>query len=526
MLDLDGSDVSKLDFLVRIAEETVNRTGSVEVECRIGRFSPATTGHQPYWFQSGVTSHVFDRLVSFHSGHFQQMYTEFERRVYGPKRVDVFHLEDKSQKVVPSYKQKLEHVDLRQYQVRIAVSDERETQFTVPQTVPQRWVFVRRTSFLVSPHLRLDLSIVNNLHAPDNKPAYEVELEYILPFERDWFTGYIDAVGKLVSYFQNSDIISKQSDTENAKSYIVALFGARKISQCYGAQPRTLQRDDIKSLFTNTYAVTSKTDGTRAYVFVNSMGEVYLFQKDTREHDGVRMICIGFATDADGSKSLLSDYAGSLLEGEFTIEFEVFDILFHKDVDLRNSSDWHLQRRIHLAKGLVDVINKTTRCGITFKDYFNIGPDISLAKTCHDIIANNDTLEGLVFTPVDEPYPLGPSADDPQRSRIWDTLLKWKRPEDITIDFRYVVNETPDVECGLHVSILGKEVPFRPELFKKAHMLKNIRNMDEAVPHGSIIECRVFVEDTDLDIYFIRQRKDKESPNSMHVALRSTRIDH
>ena len=107
----------------------------------------------------------------------------------------------------------------------------------------------------------------------------------------------------------------------------------------------------------------------------------------------------------------------------------------------------------------------------------------------------------------------------PQRSRIWDTLLKWKRPEDITIDFRYVVNETPDVECGLHVSILGKEVPFRPELFKKAHMLKNIRNMDEAVPHGSIIECRVFVEDTDLDIYFIRQRKDKESPNSMHVAL-------
>lgn len=512
---LANTEVVALNRVLSGYDAELHHGHEIELECRIGSFDP-------YGFHPGVSEHTFGRLLDFHRGHYETSYAEFQRHLFhNGSRMDVFPATDFGhQRRVFSQKNNIDKVDLNEYGLRIAIAFEQpltESFLGNPECVRT----IRRHSFMLSPTMRLDMSAVTtrhqNNHIPDES-NFEIELEW-LPTERldpEWRYLFMFACEKLVSYVQNANFIYKASELTQAKKNLVSLMATRRIGHCFGAQPRTLQQEDMPAIFSRGYAIGDKTDGVRGYLWIVP-DAVFLMYRDTHEPDGVRMFCIGKPANP---RTKLADFTWTLVEGEFSeqLGFLAFDLLIHKGSDLRGNMAWTLPHRLSAAKEAVDAINENAGCVVAMKELtlLEAGDLDGWRNTTQRFLDVEFPPEGLIFTPRDECYPLGPNIENPSRSRIWSTLLKWKPVETLTIDFR-VVSQGPDP--GLYVLLKGTEIPFRPECYQTAYQWQNIDEGSCELNHGTIVEFRVFLVDHLLRFSPVRARLDKETPNAMHVAL-------
>lgn len=225
----------------------------------------------------------------------------------------------------------------------------------------------------------------------------------------------------------------------------------------FGAQPISIERKHLGLLIKNRYKVCEKTDGTRSFLVSDETG-VWLLNRAMKK------------TPFEGFRLAKE----SILDGEITQDgsFIVHDAMVIGGSDI---SQLNLDERIKLYTAFIrscpKVIGK-----IKIKQHRDL-------KDISEIDPMAPGIDGLIFTPIDEPVRVG----------THETLFKWKPTELNTVDFVYKEG---------YLCIQG------PKYIQKATF---------QAPEHSIIECK-FENGVWLPV---KTRTDKNYPNNLRTYQRT-----
>jgi len=269
---------------------------------------------------------------------------------------------------------------------------------------------------------KLDLTIVEQEFKNGKiQNKYEVEFE-ITNFDLNSILGTITFVLQtcqdsfyVISNMERRYVLSEYRNLINGNYFI-------------GAQPETLHKEKISMLYKN-YSVTDKADGERAFMIIDKGGHVYYIDNNLNRITKTNL------------KS--ERYTNTLIDGEIVkqndkIVFLAFDLVMYNGKDLRNDMKYKLKERLDRLNHILSSIANNQFYLLKLKKYYynnvflgskiildNVDKngDYKIKVNDIDIVYKND---GLIYTPMDEPYP---------KSKKWTTLLKWKPAELTTIDF-------------------------------------------------------------------------------------------
>lgn len=272
------------------------------------------------------------------------------------------------------------------------------------------------------PFGKIDLTIVEQQFKNGKiQLKYEVEFE-ITNFDLNAILGTITFILQtrqdsfyVISNMERRYVLSEYKTLINANYFI-------------GAQPETLHKEKISMLYKN-YSVTDKADGERAFMIIDKSGHVYYIDNNLNRVTKTNLT----------SKR----YTNTLIDGEIVkqsdkIVFLAFDLVFYNGKDLRNNTEYKLKQRLDRLNHILSTVDNSKFYLLKIKKYYYnnvfLGSKIILDnvndKGDYNIKINDINItyrnDGLVYTPMDEPYP---------KSKKWTTLLKWKPAELTTIDF-------------------------------------------------------------------------------------------
>lgn len=256
---------------------------------------------------------------------------------------------------------------------------------------------------------KLDLTIINNT-------SYEIELEVGSQVD-DHQQKIMGLVQVVLQTLQNNYYLTSSNTRKFVLDEYKKLVGNTRF---IGAQPETLHRNKINILYKNNYSVTDKADGERVFLFIASDNSVFLIDNNIQE------ILI---TDIKYIKNLKNDIKNTILDGELVrheskFYFLAFDIIFYSGKDLRGNKDYLLRTRLDLCKQVLSSLDNGEFFIRDMKTYIFenvfLGSEVLMSEKK---FYEND---GLIFTPLDEPYPT---------TKKWKSLLKWKPQSHNTIDF-------------------------------------------------------------------------------------------
>lgn len=259
----------------------------------------------------------------------------------------------------------------------------------------------------------------------------------------------------LLKVIDDTDHLLSTSEHREVLAQYAALAGTNKF---IGPKPVTMELmhlacDGQKDLggttpcVTRDYTITDKTDGTRRILFVA---------------DDKRLFTISDTMVVRDTGRVMRTLTNTILDGEHLPDrFLVFDTMFYKGTDVRDlplkiltssasdegavkkarkrshgGASTTLTDRLTAARSAVaDIAPDTDEAySITVKEFMEARSVRSMAEACRHILLKKTTgklkyeIDGLIFTPATLPMP---------RSGVrWPETLKWKPPEQNSIDFQ------------------------------------------------------------------------------------------
>jgi hypothetical protein len=266
-----------------------------------------------------------------------------------------------------------------------------------------------------------------------------------------------------------------------------------------GPQPISIEYKHFPILKGAEYVVCEKTDGERYMM-------VALTYQGKRKCFFVNRSFKMFEVPINLKKSA---YEGTILDGE------LYDgtLMVYDAVRVNGESVWdlNLMKRLEAARGLMKSIiyMKSDKWRLKCKTFhemrhFEKFMDVYLPTV-------QQKMDGLVFTPVNEPIRLG----------THESMFKWKPQEQNTVDFlmkREPTRETPGFKKGplawrLYVQEKGK-------LFFESEIPQN--KMDEPwFEDGAIVECKYITWEEPMWWKPIKRRTDKTYPNNRRTFYRT-----
>ena len=283
-----------------------------------------------------------------------------------------------------------------------------------------------------------------------------------------------------------------------------------------GAQPVSMDRDNIEYLRREPYKVSWKADGTRYMMLIDGPGAVFF----TDRTDSIfKVEGMTFLTRRDENVHL----KGTVLDGEMVIDddpvhgkvprYLVYDIVtIHKDGKDQpvGQTDFNtrlvcIQREIegaratYISNGKIDKLKEPFR--IRLKRFWDIqstkvllGPKFTKKELGHEP-------DGLIFQPVEHPYHCGRD----------DKILKWKPCSHNSVDFKLQIQK--ENRPGMLAKSIGSlYVGGFPHPFATIKLNRVLRELNH-----KIIECKW---DYDNACWlFMRERTDKSFPNGYNTAV-------
>jgi len=390
-----------------------------EFEIRFGKFYQSKQTNKTA-FESNVDIPFFYSLKNVFDASFEKTVKDTKETVYknevnnkdrGNIKV-IVDLSDNSETIM--LKNTIKKYDVYDYDFRYSVAYEKTENVNINVNLDNYETvrYKHRISYDL-PFGHLDLTIVNQ-EMPDKTyiQKHEVELE-ITKDDIDSILNYITLISQIR---QNNFYITPNAER---RAIINEYKSCTNTVYFVGAQPESLCKDKISNLYKYEYSVTDKADGDRVFLFVNQVGDVYFIDNNLNKI---------FKTDikCDKQKCGMTILDGEMVRVDNQIYFLAFDILYFNNTDLRGNNEYLLKRRLEILKNLLKAFNKTTFYSVICKDYY-FGNVFSASKkildSVNEMAYKND---GLIFTPVNEPYP---------KTKKWSSLLKWKPAELNTIDF-------------------------------------------------------------------------------------------
>ena len=401
-------------------------------------------------------------------------------------------------------KEKIDVVDVRSQGIRVSKAKEQISAALkyVYDDLPGNQEYKQRRNrvSLKKGGIQLDFT-----YQPDNRQSqYQVEIEFESPTE---VVKYIKMINDDLFNTKISGIVFAQYKD---------LLGNMRFA---GPLPQTLTLAAFKKkvLTKNDYSVTEKADGERFLLFIDNVGG---FNFISRKMDIKRLTKV----------PLRRDFAGTLIDGEFDSEKDIFysfDLLF---------VNWNDVRRDHLKKRLTELVGLLGRMRIPFikmKTFY-----IEHSNQIIQIPSNKVTsfkniyeaaghiwskrsnfqyeLDGLIFTPVNEPY----------NTR---NIFKWK--DENTIDFYYKENQlflAGNKTNGSYGILPFSGIDGKGTFTSKGKSIKNLIFIDETIPDNlrkGILELRNTGSPAVGEFKFenntfksIKMRPDKELPNGIDAS--------
>ena len=266
---------------------------------------------------------------------------------------------------------------------------------------------------------RIDLTITKQIQQGNEKILYEVEFEISKGTFNDRRQGndnkINDIMGIILFILQN-----KQSSyfiiSEYEKRVVLDLYKKMTGKPYFvGAQPETLAKDKIINLYKNLYSVTDKADGERCFMLIDNNGMVFFLDNNLKNI---------IKTD------LKSEYKMCIIDGELVKEnqqfhFLAFDVLVINNKDIRGNSEYHLKVRLEQLNDIMNNTLSTNFYKASVKRYYFRNVFMASKIILDSVDEKFYKNDGLVFTPMDEPYPI---------VKKWPSLLKWKPDYLNTID--------------------------------------------------------------------------------------------
>jgi SAM-dependent methyltransferase len=380
-------------------------------------------------------------------------------------------------------------VDLPEWGMRLSLQREENLPATdgrVRQTVADwsraKKVFrlIKRYSFTMDAGARVDMSVVRS-SAPGvrgnlvptytfaeagitGRPEkYEIEVEV----QRSGATGCAAVLRKttrlVLAAIQDSNYpipASEQTAVLVAYQALVGQDGRGKAPvprDFIGPSSVSLERanvlasSDADTTVLAGYAVTEKADGDRKLVYVGAGGKVYLIDTNMRvQFTGMVSTAMWTGTLLD-AEHITSDKFGGFYNG-----CGIFDAYFVKGADVRAeplvTPDKRGGRLGLLSQALAGMDAKPLVQGAEpmkmFRKAFYTGG--SIFDNCGAILqrANGGLFayetDGIMFTPVELPVGANkPGEASPNVKRTWAKSLKWKPPDQNTVDFLVSIKKDP-----------------------------------------------------------------------------------
>ena len=316
-------------------------------------------------------------------------------------------------------KNSLMKYDIYDYEMRFALASEKIITKNYLQNFDEKNYKItrnkKRHSFIFT-FGKLDMTIVEESYKDQSKPTlkYEIELEI---FKKD-YNGIMSMITLILQTRQNNFFVINNPEKRNVLNQYKNLVNNYNF---VGAQPETLHKNQLSNLYKELYSVTDKADGDRAFMFIDNNKQIYFIDNNMNKVFKTNVISHGY-------NNTLID--GELIHHNNKIYFMAFDLLAYNGNDIRGNNSYLLKQRLDRLNHIISSVKSNELYDISMKKFFYnnvfIGSEVIL-KSINDKFYKND---GLIFTPMNEPYPL---------TKKWSNLLKWKPAELNTIDL-YSIN--------------------------------------------------------------------------------------
>uniref|UniRef100_A0A1A8F7H1 mRNA-capping enzyme n=1 Tax=Nothobranchius korthausae TaxID=1143690 RepID=A0A1A8F7H1_9TELE len=274
-----------------------------------------------------------------------------------------------------------------------------------------------------------------------------------------------------------------------------------------GAQPVSMDRQNLRFLEQNPYKVSWKADGTRYMMLINGKSEVYMIDRDNAVF---HIANLEFPFRKDPRVHL----SNTLLDGEMIIDkvngqpvprYLIYDIIKFNGQPV-GQCDFNI-RLLCIEKEIISPRMEKMKTGqidktkepfsVRNKPFFDIHASRKLLEGSFTSQVSHE-VDGLIFQPCGR-YKAG-RCDD---------ILKWKPPNLNSVDFRLKITKVGGE--GLLTQTVGLlYVGNYDRPFANMRATKELKQYD-----NKIIECS-FANNSWV---FMRQRADKSFPNSYTTAM-------
>jgi mRNA guanylyltransferase len=230
-----------------------------------------------------------------------------------------------------------------------------------------------------------------------------------------------------------------------------------------GSHPKSLTKEFLNKVASNIndFLVCEKSDGVRYMLLVTNMGDCIMSSRN----DDFQLVKIKIpknlcdeVQDEDQKVEIKYIFDGELVldkylnkatgKEDYDLSYLLFDCIYFNGKTVHNL-DYiyrleHAQRFLYLIKSSRDILTKVLKdknpdqeiaqlgkrhpMSMYLKDFFHPSDSYFLLdKFVHKLPHHND---GLIYTQISEPYIVGGT----------DSILKWKEPDQNTVDFLVVNN--------------------------------------------------------------------------------------
>lgn len=380
-------------------------------------------------------------------------------------------------------KRRIKHWDDWSYNMRFSLASECKliNPFLTRGTILRR--DKSRVSFTdpTRPYVRYDLTRVTTYGKKGTLPEVRHE------FEVEWIRGHQGTardmtmiLHEMLQVIQASSFVMTSKDIGDTRREYFQLVNKRHF---IGAQPESLQQSHLEKLIKSRYSVTVKLDGERTMVYIRKDGRIILIDRLMMFRD-TGLSC--------------TEFPETLMDAELTStqQCHVFDILFLLRNDLRGKATMDLPSRMQEVSKVIGAIGSAR---FVPKDYLWDATDIPMVLSK----GMAKDADGLIFTPVNQPYPLKNSCE----------IYKWKPSSINSIDF-YVSLERPDPSSPAQYQLSVTNSDGSLEYFRDARFSFDPSGLPTDFTSG-VVECTL----READAHFVahRLRLDKIRPNHIKV---------
>lgn len=409
------SDINKSNLLRYL--ESLNST--TECEIRFGNFVYVDNKNE---FVANVEIDFFYRLKNMldNEKDIEKTIIVTKELSYGDLR-EIIHTDTNIKEYM--IKNTFKKHNIFDYDCRVSLSSEKKVKEPlVKYDIPSFIRYKNRSSYKFNCG-SLDLTIVTQGKTDEEaKNADRIHYEVEFEISKNDYTSILQVLTFILQIRQNNYFVINSYEKRNIINQYRELVMPQKKSHPYfiGAQPETLQKDQLSCLFKELYSVTDKADGDRYFMFINNNGVVSFLDSNINV----------LKTDLKSNiKNTIID--GELIKNENETLFFAFDILYFNNIDLRGNNEYLLKQRLEKLDIVIKSINTSSFFNIQLKTFYYRNVFIGAEYILKNINNKPYKNDGLIFTPMNEPYP---------KIKKWQTLLKWKPAELNTIDFFSIKN--------------------------------------------------------------------------------------